>query len=251
MGKRKEQSPRIRQEISKEEEKICIKCNETRKISYFKKNSQCKDGHINQCHICLKQHYKEYREKNKDKIKQYALTNKDRLKSYHKEYSKKWEANNKEKRQKQNKINSKIWREKNKNYINEYRKNNPPTLSLNRRISTLLSTRINELLKKVNSRKGSSSLQLLGCTIEFFKKYIESKFTKGMTWENRGKYGWHLDHIKPCSSFDLLDIEQQKMCFHYTNYQPLWSTTEIAMKYGEDESYIGNIEKGGVRLKKQ
>ncbi len=249
MGKRKESSTKSRPEITQEEEKICIKCNETKSISCFQKRKECKDGHINQCKICLSKYAKEYRKNNKEKIKQYTLINKDKLKIYHKKYSKNWEANNKEKRRNQKKINFKIWRGKNKDYNKIYKKNNPP--SLNQKISTLLSTRINELLKTVNSRKSSSSRKLLGCSVEFFKEYIESKFTKGMTWENRGIYGWHLDHINPCSSFDLTDPEQQKICFHYTNYQPLWSTTEIAMKYGEDENYIGNVEKGGVRLKKQ
>jgi hypothetical protein len=41
-----------------------------------------------------------------------------------------------------------------------------------------------------------------------------------MSWNNHGSY-WEIDHIKPCSSFDLTDIEQQKQCFHYTNLQPL------------------------------
>ena len=40
--------------------------------------------------------------------------------------------------------------------------------------------------------------------------------------ENYGTFGWHIDHIRPCSSFDLTDLEQQKQCFHYTNLQPLW-----------------------------
>ena len=43
-----------------------------------------------------------------------------------------------------------------------------------------------------------------------------------MTWQNHGKFGWHIDHINPCSRFNLSDIEQQKQCFHYSNLQPLW-----------------------------
>ena len=57
--------------------------------------------------------------------------------------------------------------------------------------------------------------------------HLERQFTQGMTKENHGKYGWHVDHIKPCSSFDLSDIEQQKLCFHYTNLQPLWAKDNI------------------------
>lgn len=65
----------------------------------------------------------------------------------------------------------------------------------------------------------------LGCTIGFYKNYIESKFLPGMTWENhgRGEGKWQIDEIKPCASFDLSDPEQYKECFHYTNAQPLWA----------------------------
>jgi len=57
--------------------------------------------------------------------------------------------------------------------------------------------------------------------MEEFKQYLASKFTERMNWENYGRKGWHIDHIKPCVSFDLSDPEQQKQCFHYTNLQPL------------------------------
>ena len=52
---------------------------------------------------------------------------------------------------------------------------------------------------------------------------MENKFQDGMNWENYGFYGWHIDHIIPCSSFDMIDPEQQKICFHYSNLQPLWA----------------------------
>ena len=48
-----------------------------------------------------------------------------------------------------------------------------------------------------------------------------------MTWKNYGRNGWHIDHILPCSSFDLTDPEQRRKCFHYTNLQPLWEIDNI------------------------
>jgi hypothetical protein len=48
-----------------------------------------------------------------------------------------------------------------------------------------------------------------------------------MTWENWSKYGWHIDHIKPLSSFNLTDYEQLKMACHYTNLQPMWAKDNL------------------------
>ncbi len=55
--------------------------------------------------------------------------------------------------------------------------------------------------------------------------HIESKFVDGMSWENRSQ--WHIDHIRPCANFDLTDIEQQKICFHWSNLQPLWAKDNL------------------------
>jgi hypothetical protein len=71
--------------------------------------------------------------------------------------------------------------------------------------------------------KTASTKKLLGCSLEHFKKHLELQFKSGMSWKNYGITGWHIDHIRPCASFDLTKPEEQAACFHYTNLQPLWA----------------------------
>ncbi len=90
----------------------------------------------------------------------------------------------------------------------------------------ILRARFSKILLVVRgARKSAPATSLCGCSIEALKKYLESKFLPGMTWENRGE--WHIDHIRPCASFDLRDPEQQRQCFHYTNLQPLWAVDNM------------------------
>ena len=68
--------------------------------------------------------------------------------------------------------------------------------------------------------KTESTLELLGCDMDFFMEYIKNKFQGGMSWDNYGE--WEVDHIKPCSAYNMLNESDRKECFHYTNLQPLW-----------------------------
>ena len=96
------------------------------------------------------------------------------------------------------------------------------------KVSKLLRSRVLECLKKTNTVKTTRFNNLLGCSIEHAIKHIESLFKPGMSWDNHGLHGWHIDHILPCSRFDLTDVEQQKKCFHYTNLQPLWAKENLS-----------------------
>jgi len=90
---------------------------------------------------------------------------------------------------------------------------------LNFKMRGILRSRIYGALK--GHLKSSKTETLLGCTISEFRQYIESKFIPGMRWDNHGE--WHVDHIRPCCSFDLSDPKQQRECFHFLNLQPLWA----------------------------
>jgi hypothetical protein len=78
--------------------------------------------------------------------------------------------------------------------------------------------------------KGRSALDLLGCPLEDFRIYLESKFEPGMTWQNYGYRGWHIDHIMPLAIFDLSKPEHQKRAFHFSNMQPLWAVENMSKK---------------------
>ena len=83
------------------------------------------------------------------------------------------------------------------------------------------------LLALKGKSKSADTITLLGVSnIEFLWAYLEKQFKSGMTRENHGL--WHVDHIIPCSSFDLTKPEEQAKCFHYTNLQPLWASENLS-----------------------
>ena len=94
------------------------------------------------------------------------------------------------------------------------------------RAGVLLRGRITRVLANSQSKKSSSTFDLLGTSKAGLIAHLEAQFQSGMTWENQGQ--WHIDHIRPCASFDLTDPEQQKVCFHYTNLQPLWAKDNLS-----------------------
>lgn len=93
------------------------------------------------------------------------------------------------------------------------------------RIEKTLRSRLYNALKHRLGLKAKKTMALLGCPIADFVIYLESKFQPGMTWDNYGKGldRWHVDHIIPCALFDMTRPEHQKICFHFSNQQPLWA----------------------------
>lgn len=111
----------------------------------------------------------------------------------------------------------------------------------NNKIKSNVSCRINHLLRKINYNGSKTAERCLGCKKDFFIKYIESKFTKNMNWDNRNL--WDIDHIKPFTMFDLNNDDELFKAFHYTNLQPIWATSKIAKMMGESDLYKGNKNK--------
>lgn len=150
-------------------------------------------------------------------------------KAYRERYPEKVKAIQKKAREMNKERNNALvraWREKNKNKRNEqYNKkmNEPGSIC---KIAHILRARVLHAIKnnRIKIHKKVNTVELIGCTVEEVREHIESQFTEGMSWDNYGLYGWHIDHIKPISTFNLADPEQQKQCFHYTNLRPLWAS---------------------------
>lgn len=170
-----------------------------------KRNQQSKEDYYNKkehYNELSKKYYKEHAEEIKARKKKYREENADKIKAYREKV-----------------------KEKTKTYLKDYTREKArsnPSYRLRRN----LAVRLYAALKSKTNKK-DRTMELIGCSLEDLMKHLESQFKEGMTWENYGRFGWHVDHIIPCSSFDLLNEEEQKKCFHYTNLQPLWQIENL------------------------
>jgi len=212
----------------------CVNVNgPTLPLSEFNKAKNGKYGVRSICRECQNCDGAEYSSTNKERLRQkakhYRLNNKEKTKKYresikHKatEYRIEYYKLNKEELKKYNSE----YREHNKDKRNnreKIRRSTDPVYNL----SCILRATTIKNIKRGSGKKAYSTEKLLGCTIEECRNHLESLFQEGMTWENHGTHGWHIDHIRPCASFDLTDPEQQKQCFNYNNLQPLWAIDNI------------------------
>ncbi len=100
--------------------------------------------------------------------------------------------------------------------------------NLNYRIGVRLRKRIWEAVSKQKATRAGSFEEICGCTIQELTRHLEGLWLEGMNWSNYGHDGWHIDHVRPCTSFDLNNIEQQKVCFNWRNMAPLWGSENSA-----------------------
>lgn len=218
-------------EVIPEGMKKCCKCGEIKpKTSeFFNKLKKAKDGFKYECKECKKNEYtgssakyiensrKRYMKKRKEisaKNKIYKQKNEERYKEYYQKYYEIKKAEIKEN-------------------VRKYRlKRSKEDVGF--RLMARYRTRVYKALKGIDKSKTTQSM--IGCSIEFLKAHLESNFTDGMNWDNYGK--WHVDHIRPCASFDLKLEQHQKECFHYTNLQPLWAEDNLRKSDSFDEASL-------------
>lgn len=245
--------------------KKCNGCSELKPFSDYSLDKWKKDGRRTLCRKCSSIRSKEFilknpqkkkmmdkvsYEKRRDKIlaqkKIYAKNNKDKIKQKRKVY---WQTNkevisrrNKEYQEKnKEKIRAlkKEYYENNKDYflskVKEYRQINKKEINAKRnekiKSSEFLVAKekirrtVKDAFNRIKQGKPTKTLNILGADYETVKKHLESKFQEGMTWENHGVYGWHIDHIKPLALAKT--VEEVIELNHYTNLQPLWALDNI------------------------
>lgn len=204
-----------------EKTRVCIKCHIEKPMSGYRYRNDAK-LHRRDCRQCERDAVKEWRLKNLDHVREKALEHYHQNKERHKETNVLWKERNPEYmsdyNRKYRKDNRKKLNESNNIYFKNRRK-----IDFNFRFALQMRGRIRQALKAQRSYKTNTTFKLIGCNLAELKNYLESLFTEGMAWNNYGYYGWHVDHLIPCASFDLTDPEQQRICFHYSNLQPLWA----------------------------
>jgi len=193
--------------------KICSICGNEKPVREFYIRKDSKDGYRSDCIVCHLNKKKIYSKENsqpkRDYMKMYRIDNPDVIKiwnennpQYKSDYMKQYRIDNPEK-VKEHKSNNRKKRLK-----------NDPQYRLKNNIRRLI---LLSFSKKGYSKKSKTN-EILGIDYDGFMKHIESQFTEGMTWENRGL--WELDHKIPIS---LGKTEEEIIKLnHYSNFQPLW-----------------------------
>lgn len=184
--------------------KMCIECGFLKELGDFVTRKGCSDGHINKCKSCMKEkkaliwvnHGHKYNHQKRSKravITAKRVASQALVKVVVPEFILKR-------------------REAQAQYMKKRLKEIPFKLLHAAR------NRLWYVLK--GAAKAGVTVNLMGCTPEELKAHIEKKFKPGWTWDGWGPI-FDIDHIIPCSKFDMRDPEQQRRCFHYTNLQPL------------------------------
>lgn len=143
-------------------------------------------------------------------------------------FKRQWEKNWRDKNPGKQAERDRRYRENNKTRCNamswRWRKNKIQSDSSFKLLCHVRS-RVSRVLKIRQVSANGVAFRLLGCSVKELRAHLEKQFSPGMTWENYGK--WHVDHKRPCASFNLHDESQRFQCFNFSNLQPLWAKDNL------------------------
>jgi len=206
--------------------KVCSKCKRNKVLSDFYKHKGHIDGLSSECKICRNKVLVKYRETNSELIRladiNYRKNNAEKIKIK----ITKWCKKNPDKVQ----LIKRRYRVKHyaRSLLQEKRYREKRRLKIQNRINANISSKISTALK--GSKAGRHWETVVGYTLSELMKHLESKFLPGMSWDNYGKYGWHIDHIIPKDFFIFKtdkDVEFQ-YCWSLDNLQPLWAYDNLS-----------------------
>ena len=127
-------------------------------------------------------------------------------------------------------LNKKNREARNKDEVREYARNYHATRSkedIEFKLTSNLRNLIRSAIKRGGGIKSIKSETLIGCSIKECRDHLEQQFRDGMEWGNWDLEGWHIDHIRPCNSFNMEEEEQQRVAFNWRNLSPLWSKDNL------------------------
>ena len=194
----------------------CKICKIEKTFDEFTNDKKGRYGKGTICILCKRKRSSEFGKIRREKLK----NNEDYIRKKKESGRRSWEKHRESHRSKK-----RVYYQNNKKYIlakNKENKIKRLKTDIGFKILETLRNRTSMAIKNNGGEKSFKTKDLIGCSVDELKKHLESLFKPGMTWENYGYYGWHMDHIIPCSKFDLTDPQQQKECFNWKNLQPLW-----------------------------
>ena len=203
-------------------EKKCRKCDETKPVAEFGKSKNNPDGLNNYCKVCDSKRKKRNFSVDPD-LKEKKCSRCDETKPVA-EFSK--YKNSPDGLFSSCKVCVSQYKKANKDKRNErlrQRYKNDPEFKLRKTVRN----HTHKIVKATKLQKSKSSFEYLGCTITEFKEHIESQFVEGMSWENYGLYGWHIDHKVPLDWY-VKNHTNPFEANHYKNLQPMWAGENIS-----------------------
>lgn len=198
----------------------CCTCKQEKSFSEFNKSKNQPNGLHRVCKACRKIERERSKEHIKQKNKEYFAANKEAILKKNKECrllnSDSINAQRKEYRSRPD-IKKHI-KQKNQEYlpIKKEKIKLKRQTDLNFKISEIYRSKYHKMIKGIET----SYKTAIGCEINTLIEWLEFQFDEDMNWDNQGTY-WEIDHIIPISIFDFSKNEDKRVCFNWTNLQPL------------------------------
>ena len=117
---------------------------------------------------------------------------------------------------------------------------NEHNTNINYRIKKSLAARLRTVIVK-----NDSTMNYIGCNIQYLREWFEYNFTSEMNWDNYGSY-WSIDHIIPVCKFELTDENEKLKCCNWTNLMPVtvkYNSSKKSIDMEQIEYIVNKIEK--------